>query len=98
MLAVETKSSFGTSSDAYYSNPVYEKLVAREATELNFKRRQRLVYQAQKLFYDDVGYIVLFYTDPLEVHRTDTITGWKDVPGGIVDNWTDEGYLKLRPA
>jgi len=77
---------------------VARQLVALQAAELDFKRRQQLVYEAQKLFHDDVGYVVLFYTDVLEAHRTDTITGWKDVPGGVAGNWTDAGHLALRPA
>jgi peptide/nickel transport system substrate-binding protein len=98
MLAVETKAAFGVFSDAYYNNPTYDKLVAQQAAELDFKRRQQLVYQAQKMFYDDVGYVVLFYTDVLEAHRTDTFTGWENVPGGVAGNWSSAGELALRPV
>lgn len=97
LLRINTTSAIGTESDTYYSNPAYDKLVAEIEVELNFKRRQQLVNEAQKLFYDDVPYICLMYPDALEAHRTDTLAGWLDMPGGVTLNWSTAGYLALKP-
>jgi peptide/nickel transport system substrate-binding protein len=98
MLEVETEASFGSSADIYYSNPQYQALVTEETTETNFKKRQQLIYQAQEIFYQDAGYVVLFYMNPLIAYRTDKIAGWESVEGGIEANFTDAGILALKPA
>ena len=96
MLSVETKASIGTLSDSYYVNPAYDRIVALQSVETDFKKRQQLVFEAQKIFYDSCAYIVLFYMDALEAHRTDTLTGWLNVPGGIDNNNTDAGLVNLK--
>ncbi len=98
MLSVETTGAIGTLSDTYYSNPAYDQLVALEAKTTDLKTRQQLVYEAQKIFYEDAAYIILFYLDALMAHRTDTIAGWSNVPGGIVNNNTAAGIVNLKPA
>jgi peptide/nickel transport system substrate-binding protein len=98
MLDVETKASWHSSADVYYYNPDYETLVAQQATETDLAARQQLVYQAQQIFYEDCAYAVLFYMNPLIAERTDGITGWESVEGGIEENWTDAGLLALKPA
>jgi peptide/nickel transport system substrate-binding protein len=98
MLSVQTVAAQGTLSDSYYDNPAYDRLVELQASETDLKTRQALVYQAQKIFYDAVGYIVLFYVDPLMAHRTDGFTGWIEVDGGPANNNTPAGLLALKPA
>lgn len=98
MLSVETTGAIGTLSDTYYSNPTYDQLVALEAKTTDFKTRQQLVYEAQQIFYEDAAYIILFYLDALMAHRTDTIAGWLNVPGGVVNNNTAAGLINLKPA
>ena len=98
MLEVETEAAFGSSADIYYNNPQYQALVTQETTETDFKTRQQLIYQAQEIFYQDAGYVVLFYMNPLIAYRTDKIAGWESVEGGIEANFTDAGILALKPA
>jgi peptide/nickel transport system substrate-binding protein len=97
MLSVESCNTYHVLSDTYYCNSRYERLFDAQATEPNFKRRQRLVYQAQKLFHDDLAYVVLYYPARLEAHRTDKLAGWLNQPNGITDNWTEANYFALRP-
>jgi hypothetical protein len=52
----------------------------------------------QLIFYEDAGYLVMWYQDKLQAYRTDTWTGWTEIPGGIIYNMTRENYLTIQPA
>jgi ABC-type transport system substrate-binding protein len=46
-----------------------------------------IVHQMQKILMDDVVYIIPYYSQVVEAHRTDTFTGWSDefAPLGLED-------------
>ena len=50
------------------------------------------------MYYQDAAYIVMWYQDKLQAYRTDTWTGWTEVTGGLVFNFTRANYLLVRPA
>jgi hypothetical protein len=52
----------------------------------------------QQMFYDASPYVVMWYQDKLQAYRTDTWTGWQEIPGGILFNFTRDNYLNVAPA
>jgi peptide/nickel transport system substrate-binding protein len=98
MLSVESCDSFHVLSDAYYCNDEYEQIYQAQRVETDQAKRRALVEQAQKLFYDDCAYSVLYYPNTLEPHRADRLVGWQDIPNGVVFNFTTANYLALTPT
>ncbi len=76
----------------------YDQLYNEQATELNHARRLALVHEAQQFYYDDAAYIVMWYQNQLQAYRTDTWTGWTPITGGMIENFTRDNYLKVRPV
>lgn len=59
-----------------YSNPVYDELHAQQGVELDLEKRRDLVWQMQKIVFDDVVYIIPYYQQATQAYRTDKFTGW----------------------
>ncbi|HLQ53048.1 MAG TPA: ABC transporter substrate-binding protein [Streptosporangiaceae bacterium] len=98
MLGVPLCSQIGSNNDVYYCNRHYDQLYNEQATELNHARRLALVHEAQQFYYDDAAYIVMWYQNQLQAYRTDTWTGWTPITGGMIENFTRDNYLKVRPV
>jgi peptide/nickel transport system substrate-binding protein len=98
MLGVPLCSQIGGNNDVFYCDKTYDELYAHQATTLDPVARKALVDQMQQMFYDAAPYIVMWYQDKLQGYRTDTWTGWQEMPGGIVFNFTRDNYLKVTPA
>jgi peptide/nickel transport system substrate-binding protein len=98
MLGVPLCSQIGGNNDVFYCDKTYDALYAQQATTLDPVARKALVDQMQQMFYDAAPYIVMWYQDKLQGYRTDTWTGWQEMPGGIVFNFTRDNYLKVTPA
>ncbi len=98
MLGVPLCSQIGGNNDVFYCDETYDALYAQQATTLDPVARKALVDQMQQMFYDAAPYIVMWYQDKLQAYRTDTWTGWQDVPGGIVFNFTRDNYLNVTPG
>lgn len=82
LLSVMTTEEIPTgSSETGYSNPEYDALYRQQATELDFETRKQLVWQMQKIVFDDVVYIIPYYEQAVQAFRTDRYTGWiTDMP------------------
>ena len=98
MLGVPLCSQIGSNNDVYYCNRHYDQLYNEQATELDHARRLALVHEAQQFYYDDAAYIVMWYQNQLQAYRTDTWTGWTPITGGMIENFTRDNYLKVRPV
>jgi peptide/nickel transport system substrate-binding protein len=98
MLGVPLTSQIGGNNDIFYSNPEYDALYAKQATELDPAKRAEIVKQMQQMFYDDSAYLIPVYLKKLQAYRNDTWTGWTPVPGGIIFNFTRDNYLKVKPG
>ena len=98
LLGVPLTSQINGNNDVYYSNPTYDSLYDKQATELDVSKRLDLVDQMQQMYYDDCAYIIMWYQDKLQAYRTDTWTGWTETPGGVVFNLTRANYLNATPA
>lgn len=77
LLYVYTTESIPTgSSETGYSNPLYDELYARQQTELDFDTRKDIVWEMQRIVFEDVVYIIPFYDANVQAFRTDRFTGW----------------------
>jgi peptide/nickel transport system substrate-binding protein len=78
ILSVMTCNSFGNWSDSAYCNDAYDKLYDQQGQTLDPVARRDIVYEMQKMVYDDRPYIVLVYND--------TINSWSDGWDGFVQS------------
>ena len=76
LKAMTTDSIPNGSNETGYSNPTFDKLYAQQSAELDKQRRQALVWQMQKIAFDDVVYVVPYYAQTAQAYRTDRFTGW----------------------
>ncbi len=59
-----------------YSNPAYDELYVQQGVELDLDKRRELVWQMQEIVFNDVVYIIPFYSQTIEAYRVDRFTGW----------------------
>jgi len=64
------------SSETGYSNPAYDELYSKQQVTLDFEARKDIVWEMQKIVFDDVVYIIPFYEKNTQAFRTDRFTGW----------------------
>lgn len=64
------------SSETGYSNPEYDKLYAQQQVELDADGRRDIVWEMQKIVFDDVVYIIPYYEQAVQAYRTDRFSGW----------------------
>jgi peptide/nickel transport system substrate-binding protein len=77
LLSVMTTDEIPTgSSETGYSNPEFDDLYYQQASELDLNKRKELVWQMQKIVYDDVVYIIPFYAQAVQAYRKDRFTGF----------------------
>jgi peptide/nickel transport system substrate-binding protein len=98
MLGVPLCSQIGGNNDVFYCSQEYEALYDQQATTVDPVARKALTDRMQKMFYEDAAYIVMWYQDKLQAYRTDTWTGWLEMPGGILYNFPRVNYLQVVPA
>lgn len=63
ILSVLLCNQYGGWSDTGYCNPTYDKMFSEEEATPNVAQRQQLVYQMQRMIFNDRPYIVLNYQD-----------------------------------
>jgi peptide/nickel transport system substrate-binding protein len=88
-------------SDSFFCNAAYDRLYAKQLTQINPTERDATVKAAQKLAYDAAPYAVLFYPDDLEAYRTDRFTGWVPQPspnGALLYQYGTWSYRNIRPV
>ena len=98
MLGVPLCSQIGNNNDVFYCDKAYDAAYDQQATTVDPAARKVITDQMQQKFYDDAAYLVMWYQDKLQAYRTDTWSGWTEVPGGIVFNFTRDNYLKVAPV
>ena len=100
LLEIFTTDLIGSTSDSFYSNPVYDDLFTRQNAAATDEERHELLAQMQNIFYDDAPYHVLFYDDTLVAYRTDTFAGWQNQPanGTPLFGYGSPGYTQLTLA
>jgi peptide/nickel transport system substrate-binding protein len=79
LLNLLTTKAIGASSDAFYSNPVYDRLYEQQSGEFDLEKRKALVKQMIALSQRDLPYIVLTVDPVLQAYRSDKIADAKRV-------------------
>jgi peptide/nickel transport system substrate-binding protein len=67
-------------NDANWCSEEYDALYEEQKVELDRERRQEIVHEMLRLFYDQSTYVVLFYDADLQAYRTDRFEGWLHQP------------------
>jgi peptide/nickel transport system substrate-binding protein len=81
MLGVVTCQAWYAWSDTGYCNKSYDNLFQQQSATTNPQKRQQIVYKMQQMIYNARPYLVLDYTESIEVHSAK----WVDLPtvGGV---------------
>ena len=79
LLNLLTTKAIGASSDAFYSNPEYDRLYEQQSGEFDLEKRKELVKQMIALSQRDLPYIVLTVDPILQAYRTDKVADVKQV-------------------
>jgi peptide/nickel transport system substrate-binding protein len=62
-------------SETGYSNPTYDDLYTAQTVELDHDKRREMVWEMQKITYDDVVYLT-YYQQQVQAFRSDKFQGW----------------------
>jgi peptide/nickel transport system substrate-binding protein len=66
------------SSETGYSNPKFDELYEQQTIELDREKRRQIVWEMQKITFDDVVYVIPYYQQDVQAYRKDRFTGWID--------------------
>lgn len=88
----------GGTTAAFFCDPRYDALYARQLAEFDRDARAALVRQMQQRLYDQAPTVVLFYADALEAYRSDRFAPFQvqPDPGGVITG--QSGYWGLYSA
>ena len=75
LLNLLTTKAIGASSDAFYSNPEYDRLYEQQSGEFDTEARKTIVEQMIALSQRDLPYLVLTVDPYLQAYRTDRLAG-----------------------
>jgi len=70
-------------SETGYSNLTYDALYNQQAVELDPAARQALIWEMQRIVFDDVVYIIPYYEQTVQAFRSDRFTGWPTEAGKL---------------
>jgi peptide/nickel transport system substrate-binding protein len=77
LLNVMTTDQIPTgSNETGFSNASFDSLYVQQGKELDKNTRKDMVWQMQQIIFDQVVYIIPFYTNAVQAYRTDTFKGW----------------------
>ena len=98
MLGVPLCDQIGNNNDVFYCDDTYDADYAKQAQTVDTAARKAITDRMQQRFYESATYLVMWYQDKLQAYRTDTWTGWQEIPGGVIFNFTRDNYLTIQPA
>ena len=97
LLNLLTTKAIGASSDAFYSNPEYDRLYEQQSGEFDPAKRKEIVEQMIALSQRDLPYIVLTVDPVLQAYRTDKVCRRQaGVPGAQRRHHLRPGRLRAR--
>jgi peptide/nickel transport system substrate-binding protein len=79
LLSLFTTDQIGDSSDAFYSNPEYDRLFEEQAGEFDTEARKEIIQEMVAITQEDLPYIVLTEDPNLQAYRTDRVAGIEPV-------------------
>ncbi len=89
-------------SDCFYSNPYYDQLFQQQQTTVDISARQQIVYEMQRILYQDAPYVILAYPYGLYAYRDDKFTNWPVIESDAVSPFSGTSggpwfYLQITP-
>lgn len=100
-LSAFASSTCGSLSDGCWSNPEYDKLYEKQANIVDPDERQKVVFDAEKLIYEEIPSIALAYPNNIEAYRNDLVGDFTPVPGPngyLIPNYNNKGMVTVRPV
>ncbi|MGD0985452.1 MAG: ABC transporter substrate-binding protein [Acidimicrobiales bacterium] len=97
LMGIDLTDQIANNNDVYYSNPTYDRLWVEQSTTINAAKRQEIVHEMQKMYYDGAAYCIMWYQSKLQAYNTSTWTGWTPTRGGMIYNFTRYNYLRVTP-
>lgn len=97
ILSIVSTDQIGNLSETYYSNPKYDELLAEQEVTVDFKERQKIVYEMQNILAEDLPYIILMEENAMQAVRTDKWKGWTPVQGAFFMAANNFNYLNVEP-
>ena len=88
-------------SDGCYSNPQLDELYQEQRREFDRDARRDLVYEFERIHYEDIPEIAIAYPETLSAYRTDKFEGWVNSPtqgGAPIFAWRVDSYMNLKPV
>ena len=98
ITAVLTTDQIGASNEPHFSNARYDELFVKQQQAMDKSARQSLVFEMQKIVYEEAPYIILNYANNIQAIRSDRWTGYKQIPNDSLYffNLTDDNYLNIK--
>jgi peptide/nickel transport system substrate-binding protein len=76
-------------------NPEYDQLYLDQQQAVDPEQRKAIIWEMQKLAFEDRPYIVLYYQDLLRAYRSDRFTGFIESPIGIE---SFQSLMQVKPV
>jgi peptide/nickel transport system substrate-binding protein len=73
LLSLMTTDEIGASSDAFYSNPEYDRLFEKQTTIFDAEERKAVIQEMIAILQEDVPYVVLTEDPYLEAYNSDSL-------------------------
>ena len=100
ILGILTTDQIGGNNEPFFSNARYDELYIAQQAEMDETARQQMIFEMQKIVYDESPYIILTYSNNIQAIRSDRWEGFRQIPeGGLYFfNLTDLNYRDIKPA
>lgn len=99
ILSVYTTQQIGGWSSGGWSNPKYDQLFEQQRRTIDEDQRREIVFEMQKMIYEESPEIILYYAPFIGAHRIDKFTGWvTGIPGGVIGIMGFEGYPRTTTS
>ncbi|MDL1909521.1 ABC transporter substrate-binding protein [Chloroflexi bacterium CFX6] len=77
LLAVHTTDEIPNGyNETGYSNPALDDLYVQQGIELDTEKRREIVWEMQRIAFEDVVYVIPYYEQAIQAFRVDRFKGW----------------------
>ena len=77
ILKIMTTDEIMSWNDCFYSNSKFDEIFKRQQFTLDPEERQELIFELQRMVYEDAPYIIISYDPELQAYRTDRLDVYK---------------------
>ena len=77
-----------------YRNSDFDRMADESAKSMDQKKRQKLIWEMQRIILKDVPFIPLYNPELIEAARKDRFRGWVEMLEGIGNTWS---FCSLKP-